>query len=129
MPDIPPYYVVLDANIWIAERLLQSSIGSAFLYAVTAAKASLLLPEVVELEIERVLPDMAERAVTVIEREVSLLRQLSGHKLLITAPSALAIEEGIKERWKQLTGLLVRVPFSYDLATFRRKIRQFCAGK
>ncbi len=66
MCDVAPYYVVVDANIWIAERLLQSSIGSAFLYAVTGAKSAILLPEVVELEISRVLPDMAERAVGVI---------------------------------------------------------------
>ena len=76
MPNAAPYYVVVDSNIWVAERLLQSSIGSAFLYAVTGAKSSILLPEVVELEIARVLPDLAERAVGIIRRELSLLRQL-----------------------------------------------------
>jgi hypothetical protein len=44
MCHLAPYYVVLDANIWVAERLLHSSIGSAFLYAVTRAKSSILLP-------------------------------------------------------------------------------------
>jgi hypothetical protein len=97
MPDVAPYYVVVDANIWVAERLLQSSIGSAFLYVVTGAKSSILLPEVVELEIGRVFPDLAERSVGLIKRELSLLRQLSGHDLHVTAPSALAIEEGIKQ--------------------------------
>jgi hypothetical protein len=48
---------------------------------------------VIELEIARVLPDMAERAVGVIKRELSLLRQLSGHNLTVTAPSTLAIED------------------------------------
>ena len=43
-----PFFVLLDANIWVAERLLQSSIGSALLYALTGANASILLPEVVE---------------------------------------------------------------------------------
>ncbi len=117
MCDIAPYYVVVDANIWIAERLLQSSIGSAFLYALTGAKSAILLPEVVELEISRVLPDMAERAVGVIRRELTLLRQLSGHELSLDAPSALEIEGGINERWKQLSGLLIRVPFTHDQAT------------
>lgn len=116
MPDVAPYYVVIDANIWVAERLLQSSIGSAFLYAVTGAKSSVVLPEVVELEIARVFPDLAERSVGLIKRELSLLRQLSGHDLQVTAPSSLAIEEGIKQRWKQLSGLLVRVPFTHDQA-------------
>jgi len=116
MPDVAPYYVLIDANVWVAERLLQSSIGSAFLYALTRTKSSILLPEVVELEIGRVLSDMAERAVGRIRGDLSLLRQLSGHNLTVTAPSALAIEDGIKERWSQLSGLLIRMPFTHHQA-------------
>jgi PIN domain len=116
MSDLVPYYVLLDTNVWVAERLLQSSIGSALLYALTRTKSSILLPEVVELEIARVLPDMAERAVGRIRGDLSLLRQLSGHNLTVTAPSAVAIEDGIKERWSQLSGLLVRIPFTLDQA-------------
>jgi hypothetical protein len=116
MSKAAPYCVVLDANVWVAERMLQSSIGNALLYALTGAKASIGLPEVVELEVNRVLPEMAERAVSVIGREASLLRQLSGQNLLFTGPTALAIREGIAERWKQLAGLLERVPFSHEQA-------------
>jgi hypothetical protein len=116
MPDVAPYYVLLDTNVWVTERLLKSSIGSAFLYALTRTKSSILLPEVVELEIARVLPDMAERAVDRIRNELSLLRQLSGQSLSVDAPSTLAIEEGIKERWNQLSGSLVRIPFTLDQA-------------
>jgi hypothetical protein len=117
MPDVAPYYVLLDSNVWVAERLLQSSIGSAFLYTLTHTKSSVLLPEVVELEIARVLPDMAQRAVGRIRSELSLLRQLSNHNnLTVTAPSALAIEEGIKERWSLLCGSLIPVPFTLDQA-------------
>jgi hypothetical protein len=111
-----PFRVLLDANIWVAERLLQSAIGSALLYALTGAKASILLPEVVELEVNRVLPGMAEKAVTIIGREASLLRQLSGQNLLFTGPSAAAIGDGIKDRWKKLDGLLIRAPFTHDQA-------------
>jgi hypothetical protein len=114
MSDLVPYYVLLDTNIWVAERLLQSSIGSALLYALTRNKSSILLPEVVELEIARVLPDMAERAVGRIRGDLSLLRQLSGHELSVAAPSALAIKDGIKERWSQLSDLRVRIPFTHD---------------
>jgi hypothetical protein len=63
MFNVAPYYVLVDANVWVEKRLLKSSIGSAFLYAVTGAKSAFLLPEVVELEIARVLLDLAERAV------------------------------------------------------------------
>jgi PIN domain len=117
MSDLVPYYAVLDSNVWVTERLLQSSIGHAFLYAVSGAKSAILLPEVVELELARVLPDMAERAVAVIKRELSILRQLSGHQnLMLYGPSSAAIEDGINERWKQLGGLLVRLPFTHDQA-------------
>jgi hypothetical protein len=117
VPDVAPYFVLLDTNVWVAERLLQSSIGNAFLYGLTRDKSSILLPEVVELEIARVLPDLAKRAVGRIRDELSLLRQLSGQdELSITAPSALAIKEGIEYRWKQLAGSLTRTSFTHDQA-------------
>ena len=116
MSQAAPYCVVLDANVWVAERMLKSSLGNALLYALTGAKASIGLPEVVELEVNRVLPEMAERAVSVVGRETSLLRQLSGQNLMFTGPTALAIREGIADRWKQLGGLVVRVPFSQEQA-------------
>jgi hypothetical protein len=59
-----PCCLILDANVWVAERLLQSSIGSALLYAVTSAGAIIALPEVVELEINEVLTAQAEGAGT-----------------------------------------------------------------
>jgi hypothetical protein len=102
VPNIAPYYVLLDSNVWVAERLLKSSIGDAFLYALARTTSSILLPEVVELEVARVLPDIAERGVVRIRNELSLLRQLSGQNLSVDAPSTLAIEEGIKERGTNL---------------------------
>jgi predicted nucleic acid-binding protein len=73
MSDLAPYYVLIDTNVLVRERLLQSSIGNAFLYAVTAKKSFILLPEVVELEIARVLPEMAEKTVSSIKSALSLL--------------------------------------------------------
>jgi hypothetical protein len=116
MAETTPYCIVLDANIWVSERLLQSSIGSALLYAVAGAKGKIGLPEVVEREISRVLPDMAEKAVNIIRRETALLRQLSGHSMALTGPTQLAVLEGIADRWKQLVGVIERSPFTFDQA-------------
>jgi hypothetical protein len=116
MPKTVPYYIVLDTNIWVSERLLQSSIGAALLYAVAGAKGKIGLPEVVEREISRVLPDMAEKAVNIIRREAALLRQLSGHSMMVTGPTRLAVLEGIAERWKQLAGVIERSAFTFDQA-------------
>lgn len=110
------YCVLLDANVWIAERLLQSSIGSAVLYALAERESFIGLPEVVELEVNDVLRGLAEKAVTSIANASSLLGQLSGQRLLYTAPTAVAISEGIAERWRQLDGVLQRIPFTHDHA-------------
>ena len=56
-----PFCVLLDANVWVAERLLQTSIGSAFLYALTASKATIGLPEIVEEEVNGALSERAEK--------------------------------------------------------------------
>jgi hypothetical protein len=50
-----PYHVVLDANVWLSERVLQTSIRSAFLYlyAVTgvgAVKVNGLFLHVIDLD-------------------------------------------------------------------------------
>src|ERR1700722_573173 len=107
-----PFCVILDANVWVAERLLQSSIGSAVLYALTSTGASLGLPETVELEVNTVLVAEAEKAVEGLRKSARLLRQLSGQKTLHQAPTAERIQEGIARRWAELGGLLEKTPFS-----------------
>jgi hypothetical protein len=96
--------------------LLQSSLGNALLYAAAGAKATIGLPEVIEREIGRVLPDLAEQAVRNIRRDITMLRQVSGHQMLVTGPTVLAITEGIAQRWKQLAGSIERIPFTFDQA-------------
>lgn len=95
---------------------MQSSLGNALLYAVAGAKATIGLPEVIEREIGRVLPDLAEKAVRNMQRDITMLRQLSGHQMRVTGPTALAITEGIAQRWKQLAGSIERIPFTFDQA-------------
>lgn len=111
-----PYYVVLDANVWVAERLLQSSMGGAILFALTSSGASLGLPKIVEMEVNSVLTADAERAVEGLRKSARFLRQLSGQKTLHQAPTREAIQEGLRERWTQLSGLLERTPFTFDQA-------------
>src|SRR5260370_35497663 len=105
--------MILDTNVWVAERLLQSSTGSALLYAFTSAGAIIALPEVVELEINEVLTAQAEGALSNIARGVSLLRQLSGYRLAFDAPTPLAVAEGIARRWNHLVGAVQRMPFTF----------------
>lgn len=112
-----PYSVVIDSNIWVAERLLQTAIGNALLYSLTGSAGKIVLPEIVEREVTATLLTQGEKAVSEISRAVRLLRQLSGHSLKYTAPTEAAMTTGIAERWAQLDGLLERVPFTFDHAT------------
>jgi hypothetical protein len=90
-PTKPSYFVVVDSNVWVAERLLQTSIGGAFLYALASGGAFIGLPQVVEMEVNRILEDQGEKAVADLRKGFALLRQLSGHQMVQTAPSAEAI--------------------------------------
>lgn len=111
------YCLVLDANAWISERMLQSSAGSAVLYAVAANSASIGLPEIVEMEVNRVLKNQANKATSELRKNIELLRQLSGHQHLYhPVPTEVAIVEGMGRRWNELGGVLVRAQFTFEQA-------------
>ena len=67
-PD-PSFYVVLDANVWVAERLLRSSIGNARLLSLTSSRALLGLPEVIEMEVNLVVLQRATQAMPAVSQE------------------------------------------------------------
>lgn len=113
----PPYFLVLDANVWIAERLLQSSLGRAVLYALAADRASIILPEIVEMEVELVLKQQTDKATEDLRKNADFLRQISGHqKVFHAVPTRQAIEDGIARRWKELSGVIIRAPLSIEQA-------------
>jgi hypothetical protein len=108
--------VILDANVWVSERLLKSTIGSATLFAISQGGGFIGLPEIVELEAEKILVAQAEKAVEDIRKDIQLLNQLSGTSIALIAPDPKAIKKGICERWQQLEGILKRVPFTHEHA-------------
>lgn len=111
------YCLLLDANVWVSERMLHSSVGSAVLFAVAANSGTIVLPEIVELEVDRVLKSEAGKASAALRKSVDLLRQLSGHeRVLQPMPTEKAIHEGISRRWKELDGVIVRAPFTFEQA-------------
>jgi PIN domain-containing protein len=116
MPDDVPFYVVLDANVWVAERLLLSSLGSAVLFSLTGAHALIGLPEVVESEVKSVLTAQAEEAVEGVRKNTHLLGQLSRQREMHHVPTSEAIQEGMEQRWAELGGILKRIPFSLEQA-------------
>lgn len=110
------YFVLLDSNVWTAERLLLTSMGSAFLFSTTSSSGTIILPEIVEREVTSVLLDQGEKAVSEMSQSVRFLRQMSGHTLNNAAPTSKAIAEGIRSRWNQLEGRIRRVAFDFEQA-------------
>jgi hypothetical protein len=110
----------------ITELVCQNSLGSAVLYALAGSSAFIGLPEIVEMEVNRVLRGLAEKAVGRIRDDISLLRQLSGQRMTYYAPTSSAIRDGIEHRWAQLSGVLTRIPFSHEQAksALRRVIQK-----
>jgi hypothetical protein len=112
-----PFCVILDANIWIGERLLQTSIGSALLYSVSTSKATIVVPEIVELEANKVLREHADKAVEGIRKHISLLKRLSGNsQIRLIGPTGDAVHHGMMARWERLTGVITRIGFTHDHA-------------
>ena len=113
----PTFTVLLDANVWIEERMLKSALGSALLYALAGAKATLALPEIVEREGNQVMPDLARRAVHNIRRDITLLTHLSGREMNVSGPTPKAISDGMSARWQQLSGSIERIAFTFEQAS------------
>lgn len=114
-PDLS-FYVILDANAWVAERLLRSSIGSALLLGLTSSHALLGLPEVIEMEVNRVILLQAAEHTETLRKSANFLRQISGQHGLHEIPTLEGIKEGLQHRWGELNGLLERHPFTLELA-------------
>jgi hypothetical protein len=122
-----PFYVILDANIWVEERLLQTPIGSALLYSVSTSKATIAVPEIVELEANKVLREQADEALRGISKHMSLLKRLSGNsEIRLMSPATDAVHHGIMLRWKRLTGVITRITFSHDHA--RNALNRILSG-
>jgi hypothetical protein len=117
MPDKFPFCVILDSNVWVTERLLQTTIGSAALFAVSAGQALFAVPEIVELEVENILIQFGEKAVDDIRKSIALLKHLSGNQMMsFIAPNREAVQKGMRARWAQLDGVIQRVAFTHDHA-------------
>jgi hypothetical protein len=114
-PDLS-FYVILDANVWVAERLLRSSIGNALLLGLTSSRARLGLPEVIEMEVNRVVSSQATEHIETLRKSANFLRQISGQHGLHEIPTLEGIKDGLRLRWGELDGLLERHPFTLQLA-------------
>ncbi len=99
--------VVLDANVWLKERLLRSAAGVALLYAIHRIDARILLPVSTRREIHIGVERDGLGAVAKIERGLRMVQKLTGARPAIHIPSAEMFRRGAEERLDELSNLLL----------------------
>jgi len=108
------YTVFLDANIWISERLLKSSVGAALLYAVRRIGGKIGLPDVTEAELIWGAANDGLKAVKSIESGYTTLQTLTGSRPDCHLPTAVDFERKAKERIADLGDLIIKYDISLD---------------
>lgn len=110
-------YVVLDTNIWLKELALNSGAGSALRLFLRQKPAALVVPEVVQLEVERNLRNLITEAIEEVSEGSRRLLTLFGSMKEIVLPSAGQIDELVNGVFDKVGVEIVRVPFSLESAT------------
>jgi hypothetical protein len=98
--------VVLDANVWIKERLLRSGMGAALLWAVRKTEGFLLLSDTTRFEIVNGVKKEIIEIAAEIEKNLVTVRALIGQSQEITFPASEEIRPIIDSRLSSLGTLL-----------------------
>jgi hypothetical protein len=98
--------IVLDANVWVSQRMMRSGLGAAFLYAVRRSGAHIGLAEVTRLETRARLTDAASEAGERISGGLTTLAAILGSRPDPELPTREVIERAIDDRFAQLQTLL-----------------------
>lgn len=88
--------------------MLTSAIGQAFLHALAEMRGKITLPEIVEMEVGRVLNDMAEESLAHLSRHARQLSTIYRRKIEVVTPEDFHALQGIQERWDELSTVLAR---------------------
>jgi rRNA-processing protein FCF1 len=111
-----PIVVVLDANAWIDEWMLNSFAGASLVDFLAQSKGKLLLPEIVEEELRRGISKRAQSAGDKIAAEIDRLNKLIRREIAFNSPSSAVIETAIKTNLGELEPLLIRCAFTFEHA-------------
>jgi len=98
--------IALDANIWVAERLLRSAVGSAFLHALRRVNGQILLPDVTHGEVVAEVGRAGVSAVEKIESGMVTIQALTGSRPACRLPSEADCRQTAQERLQELASLL-----------------------
>ena len=94
--------IALDANAWISERLLRSSVGTALLYAARRIGAHIVLPEVTRKEVIHKILETGRDAVSKVSRDFLIIQAIVGSRPDYRLPSDAEFERAIAARFQEL---------------------------
>jgi hypothetical protein len=109
-----PIILVLDANIWIRERMLRSSLGAALLYAVRKLRAKIALSEVTKAETVKGIVKAGTDSVQKIQNAFVTIQTITGSRPDYNLPTSEELERSADERLNELSDILYPVQLSYE---------------
>ena len=101
--------VILDANVWIEEHLLRSSLGAALIFALKKAGGKLLLPRVTEQEAEKGIVTIGESALDQVGKSFRTIQAIVGQVPEYTFPSREELSQKAKERFAALSPFVTAI--------------------
>jgi hypothetical protein len=115
-PNGGSVYLLLDTNVWLEHLLLRTPLGASVLYALSRLNARLLLPEVVEKELDKHVKERAWEAVEAMERTAETLRRVTGKPVPFETADYEGLENAAAIRLKELGTVIERAEMKLEHA-------------
>lgn len=110
-------YVLLDSCTWIATRGLTSHVGCAARFFLRSAGATLVVPEVVQLEVEhRLVAQVRKQRDALINSHRRLLAVLQQDEVSVPLPTPQQLREGVRQRLNAPGVTTKHIPLSLEIA-------------
>lgn len=103
-----PFYVAIDTNIWRQTLMLRTGMGLSLLYLIRCSGGKIILPEVIEREIEKNLLKAGNEACEEISKGLRTIKAIIGHTQRFEPPSKEIIRDAIQKGLENLSQLIIR---------------------
>jgi hypothetical protein len=109
-------FIIFDTNVWLSELALNSPRGAAVRFYVQQHRATVVIPEVVRLELERNLTRMLGELTERIRNSHKQLLAVFGNLREVVLPTSDQIQEKVAEILSHIDVPTREIPFSLDAA-------------
>lgn len=106
--------IIIDTNIWRSSVMLRTPLSAVLLHVIKSSDGRIGLPEVVELEILKHLPKLAEDAVDYINKGFRQIEMVMGWRSKYEVPNSQQILKAVEGRLAKLDEMLLRMPISLE---------------